>query len=199
MRRSSAWSSRAGYEPRESFAAQSLQLFADDLAIPVKTLETYRWVASRWPAQHSRHEVPYYMHKTLASLRDDEERWERITKPPLDKRTQTHRCTDTAAKQAVDQKFADTTSVQHKVERIHDLARDEQVAAAVSTDLLRRPEVAFKAMTDTTARIWSTVRRSTRPGRLARRSGSAPRRCPGSSAAATSSSWSARARCSWPR
>nr|WP_253740331.1 DUF6192 family protein [Nonomuraea thailandensis] len=60
--------------------------------------------------------------------------------------------TDTAAKQAVDQKFADTTSVQQKVERIHDLARVEQVAAAVATDLLRRPEVAFKAMTDTTAR-----------------------------------------------
>lgn len=131
---------------------ESLQSFADDLAIPVKTLETYRWVASRWPAQHRRHEVPYYIHKTLASLRDDEERWERITKPPLDKRTRTHRWTDTAAKQAVDQKFADTTSVQQKVERIHDLARDEQVAAAVATDLLRRPEVAFKAMTDTTAR-----------------------------------------------
>jgi hypothetical protein len=131
---------------------ESLQLFADDLAIPVKTLETYRWVASRWPARHRRHGVPYYIHKTLASLRDDEERWERITKPPLDKRTQTHRWTDTAAKQAVDQKFADTTSVQQKVERIHDLARNEQVAAAVATDLLRRPEVAFKAMTDTTAR-----------------------------------------------
>lgn len=42
--------------------------------------------------------------------------------------------------------------MQQKVERIHDLARDEQVAAAVATDLLRRPEVAFQAMTDTTAR-----------------------------------------------
>ncbi|MEU7748102.1 DUF6192 family protein [Nonomuraea sp. NPDC049158] len=88
---------------------ESLQLFADDLAIPVKTLETYRWVASRWPAQHCQHGVPYSIHKTLAS-------------------------------------------VQQEVERIHDLARDEQVAAAVATDLLRRPEVAFKAMADTTAR-----------------------------------------------
>ncbi|MEV4574918.1 DUF6192 family protein [Nonomuraea jabiensis] len=121
-------------------------MFADDLAIPVRTLKTYRWVASRWLAQHRRHGVPYYIHKTLASLRDDEERWERITKPPLDIRTKTHRWTDTAAKQAVDQKFADTTSVQQKVERIHDLARDEQVAAAVATDLRRRPEVAFKAI-----------------------------------------------------
>ncbi|MEV0389241.1 DUF6192 family protein [Nonomuraea sp. NPDC050643] len=92
----------------------------------MKTLETYRWVASRWPAQHRRHRVPYYIHKTLASLRDDEERWERITKPPLDRRTQTHRWTDTAAKQAVDQKFADTTSVQQKVERTPALPRMER-------------------------------------------------------------------------
>ncbi|MFI6743983.1 DUF6192 family protein [Nonomuraea sp. NPDC050451] len=133
---------------------------------------TYRWVASRRPAQHRRHEVPYYIHKTPASLRDDEERWERITKPPLDKRTKTHRWTNTAAKQAVDQKFANTTSVQQKVERIHDLARDEQVAAVVATDLLRRPEDAFKAMTDTTAR--HLVNRA----QVDQARGSAPRRCP---------------------
>ncbi|WP_219602259.1 DUF6192 family protein [Nonomuraea indica] len=120
-----------------------------------------------------------------ASLRDDEERWERITKPPLDKRTQTHRWTDTAAKQAVDQKFADTTSVQQKVERIHDLARDEQVAAAVATDLLRRPEVAFKAMTDTTARHLvnrAQVDQARQAGEVVRER---TPRCPGSNAAAT--------------
>ncbi|GGW22685.1 hypothetical protein GCM10010381_00920 [Streptomyces xantholiticus] len=35
---------------------------------------------------------------------------------------------------------------------IHTLARDEQVATTVTTGLLRRPEVAFKAMSDVTAR-----------------------------------------------
>jgi len=43
-------------------------------------------------------------------------------------------------------------TVQEKVTAIHDLAKDERVAVAVAADLLRRPEVAFKAMADRTAR-----------------------------------------------
>lgn len=43
-------------------------------------------------------------------------------------------------------------TVTEKVRAIHDLATDEQVAAAVATDLLRRPDVAFKAMGDGVAR-----------------------------------------------
>lgn len=43
-------------------------------------------------------------------------------------------------------------SVQEKVEAIHDLAADEQVAARVATDFLRRPEVASRAAADDTAR-----------------------------------------------
>ncbi len=35
---------------------------------------------------------------------------------------------------------------------MHDLVADEQAAAQVATDLLRRPSVAFKAMTGDTAR-----------------------------------------------
>ncbi|TMR09245.1 RacO protein [Nonomuraea turkmeniaca] len=131
---------------------ESLQLFADDLAIPVKTLETHRWVASRWPAQHRQAGVPYYIHKTLASIRDDEERWARIANPPLDNRTGTRRWTDTAAKQAVDQKLVNTASVQQKVARIHDLARDEEVAVRVATDLLRRPQAAERSMRDDLAK-----------------------------------------------
>ncbi|WP_067057469.1 DUF6192 family protein [Streptomyces sp. FXJ1.172] len=42
--------------------------------------------------------------------------------------------------------------MQEKIEAVHDLVVDEQVAAQVATDLLRRPSVAFKAMTDHTAR-----------------------------------------------
>ncbi|MFI1676311.1 DUF6192 family protein [Streptomyces sp. NPDC020607] len=43
-------------------------------------------------------------------------------------------------------------SVQEKVEAIHDLASDEQVAARVATDFLRRPGVALRAAGDKTAR-----------------------------------------------
>ena len=43
-------------------------------------------------------------------------------------------------------------SVQEKVEAIHDLATDDAVAAVVTTDFLRRPAVADRAMADDTAR-----------------------------------------------
>ncbi|MDF3142298.1 MULTISPECIES: DUF6192 family protein [unclassified Streptomyces] len=43
-------------------------------------------------------------------------------------------------------------SVQEKVEAIHDLAADDTVASVVTTDFLRRPAVASKAMADDTAR-----------------------------------------------
>ncbi|MFI8998635.1 DUF6192 family protein [Streptomyces sp. NPDC053542] len=43
-------------------------------------------------------------------------------------------------------------TVQEKIEAIHDLAVDDQVAAQVATDLLRRPGVAFHAAHDDRAR-----------------------------------------------
>ncbi|MEV0604672.1 DUF6192 family protein [Streptomyces sp. NPDC050315] len=43
-------------------------------------------------------------------------------------------------------------TAQEKIEAIHDLAADDQVAARVATDLLRRPEVAFHAAHDDQAR-----------------------------------------------
>lgn len=43
-------------------------------------------------------------------------------------------------------------SVQEKAEAIHDLASDDAVAAVVTTNFLRRPAVASKAMADDTAR-----------------------------------------------
>ncbi|MEV0387754.1 DUF6192 family protein [Nonomuraea sp. NPDC050643] len=65
---------------------------------------------------------------------EDEKRWTTIAKPPRDERTGEHRWTQDAAERLVDH----PVSVQEKVERIHDLARDQQVAARVATDLLRR-------------------------------------------------------------
>jgi hypothetical protein len=43
-------------------------------------------------------------------------------------------------------------SVQEKVEALHDLASDDAVAAVVTTDFLRRPAIASRAMADDTAR-----------------------------------------------
>jgi hypothetical protein len=48
-------------------------------------------------------------------------------------------------------------TVQEKIEAVHDLVADEQVAAQVATDLLRRLSVAFKAMPDHHPDYWLTA------------------------------------------
>lgn len=129
-----------------------LQRLSDDTRIPAATLETRRWVSSRWPAQHRQRGVSYNVHKILASINDDQQRWDQILDPPLNERTGRKEWTDDAAKRAVGQKVSHPVTAVEKVQAIHDLAVDEQVASTVVSDLLRRPEVAFKAMSDTVAR-----------------------------------------------
>jgi hypothetical protein len=96
--------------------------------------------------------VSHYIHKILASIHDEEERWDTITHPPRDERTGTCRWTEQAAQQAAGEQTRKPTTVQQKVAAIHDLAADEEVASQVAADLLRRPAVARDAMRDTTAR-----------------------------------------------
>ncbi|MFI6819187.1 DUF6192 family protein [Nonomuraea sp. NPDC050328] len=66
-----------------------LQRLSDDTRIPAATLEARRWVSSRWPARHRQRGVSYAVHKILASINDDELRWEKILDPPLNQRTRT--------------------------------------------------------------------------------------------------------------
>ncbi|MFI6541180.1 DUF6192 family protein [Nonomuraea sp. NPDC050547] len=85
-------------------------------------------------------------------MSDPEQRFAAIETPPKDECTGLRRWTEAAVKQVAGRQFADRASVQQKIDRIHDLARDEQVAAAVATDLLRRPAVVAQVITDDTAR-----------------------------------------------
>ncbi|MFI7443199.1 DUF6192 family protein [Nonomuraea indica] len=142
---------RSAVEPLLQVAA-SLRRLSDDTRVPVKTLETRRWVSSRWPQQYRRPGVSYAVHKILASIEDDEQRWQQILNPPLNERTGRKEWTEDGAKRIVGQKVNHPVTVVEKVQAIHDLAVDEQVAATVATDLLRRPDVAFKAMSDGVAR-----------------------------------------------
>jgi hypothetical protein len=75
-----------------------------------------------------------------------------ITETPVLARTGQRRWTEDEAKRRVGWQVTRPESVTEKVVAVHELVRDEEVATRVATDLLRRPEVAFKAMTDTTAR-----------------------------------------------
>lgn len=131
---------------------ESLERFADDIGLAAKTVEKHRWVASRWPEEHRRDGVSYDVHRILAAVAVDKDRWAMIKRPPVDERTGQRRWTTDAAKRLVGYRPGTPKTVQEKVEAIHDLAADDEVAAVVTTDFLRRPEVASRTMADTTAR-----------------------------------------------
>jgi hypothetical protein len=72
----------------------SLQIFADDLAMPVASLRTYRWVAARWPAAHRRPKVSCGIHQILAAISDETKRYATITDPLPHTRTGERRWTE---------------------------------------------------------------------------------------------------------
>lgn len=135
--------------------SEALEMFAEDIGLARSTVVSYRWVAARWPDRKLRRRfrsVSFTVFRTLAAIPDEQERFDRLAEPPLIERTGEHRWTPDAASRIVGYQVKTPTSVQEKVNRIHDLASDDEVAAVVTTDFLRRPEVASRAMTDHTAR-----------------------------------------------
>lgn len=75
-----------------------------------------------------------------------------MNNPPPNPRGGPSRWAHDSAKRIVGWKVDTPESLQEKVDAIHDLAADDQVAARVATDFLRRPAVASKAIADDTAR-----------------------------------------------
>ncbi|WP_406480415.1 DUF6192 family protein [Streptomyces sp. NBC_01615] len=130
----------------------SLQVYADDLGLSLSTVRNYRFAAHRWPGERRRHGVSHKVHCILASIPDDTERFETIAAPPLDERAKVRRWTTDLAKKHVGQRPDHPETVPQKVAAIHRLADDDEVAAQVATDVLRRPAVAAKVVADDTAR-----------------------------------------------
>ncbi|WP_412740719.1 DUF6192 family protein [Krasilnikovia sp. MM14-A1259] len=142
----------APHDVAGSGVMDALRLFAEDIGVPLATVKDWRWVASRWPAGKRQGDVPFHIHRILAGIADERKRFRVITKPPVLARTGERRWTEDEARRVVGYQVRRPESVQEKVVAVHELVRDEEVASRVATDLLRRPEVAFQAMTDTTAR-----------------------------------------------
>ncbi|MCC9738343.1 DUF6192 family protein [Streptomyces sp. MNU89] len=128
---------------------QTLEMFAEDVGLSYSQVRIYRYTAGKWPAEHRAEGVPFEIHRILEKLED---RFERILKPPRHPRNGRLQWTGDAAKRQVGWQVDTPKTVQEKVEAIHDLASDEQVAVRVATDFLRRPAVAFRAAGDDTAR-----------------------------------------------
>lgn len=128
-----------------------MQIYADDLGLSLSTVRSYRYAAHRWPEEQRRHGVSHKVHYILAAIPDDAERFETIAAPPLDERARVRRWTTDLAKKHVGQRPDRPETVPQKVAAIHRLADDDEVAAQVATDMLRRPAVAAKVITDDTA------------------------------------------------
>ncbi|MFJ6438850.1 DUF6192 family protein [Streptomyces sp. NPDC091416] len=129
---------------------QSLKRLAEDIGLTVSTVKTTRWVASRWPKERRRPGLASYtVHRALANIEDEERRFATILTPPDRKARWT---TDDANRQ-VGQQVETPITPQEKVTAIHSLARDTEVAAAVTTDFLKRPQVAAKVSAEDKVRV----------------------------------------------
>ncbi|TQK44503.1 hypothetical protein FBY35_6011 [Streptomyces sp. SLBN-118] len=131
---------------------EALFMLAEDIGLSYRAVEYRRWTASRFPKNQRLDGISYTVYRTLAHIEDEGERFGALTHPPLDKRTGQHRWTPDAAKRQVGHQVARPVTPQEKINAIHTLAREEDVAGKVTTEMLHRPDVAFRAMTDDTAR-----------------------------------------------
>ncbi|MET9648577.1 DUF6192 family protein [Streptomyces syringium] len=129
--------------------AESIRRLAEDIGLKANTVKTARWVASRWPKGHRQAGVSYTVHRILADIEDEDERFAAIKTPPAGK----GRWTPDEANRRVGRQVENPQTPQEKITAIHSLAQDEQVAAAVTTDLLKRPQVAAKVPVEDKVRV----------------------------------------------
>ncbi|MFI5766694.1 DUF6192 family protein [Streptomyces sp. NPDC051563] len=123
---------------RTPVVRDSLTRLAEDIGLSFSAVKNARSTASRWPREHRRPDVSFKVHRLLAQIEDEDERFTAICNPPVGKT----RWTADEASRRVGNRVEYPISPEEKASAIYDLARDEQVAAAVTTELLRRPAVA---------------------------------------------------------
>nr|WP_240468434.1 DUF6192 family protein [Streptomyces dangxiongensis] len=62
-------------------------MFADDIGVERRTVEDWRYTANRWPEERRKEGVSFTVHRILASVVDEDERWAAIEDAPLNPRT----------------------------------------------------------------------------------------------------------------
>ncbi|WP_097977619.1 DUF6192 family protein [Streptomyces sp. gb14] len=135
-------------DPEWSVTA-TLTRLAEDIGLKFSTVKSARWTSSRWPADRRQQGVSYTVHRILASIEDDQERFALIALPPEGK----PRWTPDEASRRVGNRVDNPVTPQEKITAIHSLAQDDQVAAAVTSEFLKRPEVTASVTTVDKARV----------------------------------------------
>lgn len=95
----------------------SLQLFADDIGVSRATVADWRWVSSRWPKEKRKDGVSHTVHKILASIQDEEERWVAVEDAPFNPRSNRKQWTSDGAKRLIGQQVDNPVSVEEKCGR----------------------------------------------------------------------------------
>ncbi|AGK76309.1 RacO protein [Streptomyces microflavus DSM 40593] len=140
---------RGGIPDAEWTVRESLVRLAEDIGLTFNTVKNARWIASRWPKEHRQADVSFTIHRILGRIEADQERWAAIKNPPEGK----SRWTADDAKRRVGWTVDSPETPQERITAIHHLAQDEEVAATVTTDFLRRPQVAAKVSMENKVRV----------------------------------------------
>ncbi|MBL1109731.1 RacO protein [Streptomyces sp. 5-8] len=144
------WGGQHAAPGQELFTVrETLFRLAEDIGLAYKTVESARWTASRWPREHRQAGVSFRVHRILGQIENEDERFATIAKPPAGGT----RWTVDEANRRVGRQVERPASPQEKITAIHSLARDEEVAATVTTDFLKRPTVAAKVPAAEKARV----------------------------------------------
>ncbi|MEU3282798.1 DUF6192 family protein [Streptomyces antibioticus] len=139
---------RGGVADAQWTVRQSLMRLAEDIGLTFRRVESARLTASHWPKEHRQPGISFTIHRTLARIEDEEERFAALRTPPAGRT----RWTPDEAKRRVGWRVDNPETPQEKITEIHHLARDEEVAATVTTDFLKRPQVAAKLSPENKAR-----------------------------------------------
>ncbi|MFJ2196414.1 DUF6192 family protein [Streptomyces violaceusniger] len=140
---------RGGIADPEWTVRQSLMRLAEDIGLTFSRVEAARLTASHWPKEHRQAGISFTIHRTLGRIEDEEERFAVLRTPPAGKT----RWTPDEAKRRVGWRVDNPETPQEKITEIHHLAHDEEVAATVTTDFLKRPQVAAKLSPENKARV----------------------------------------------
>ncbi|REH25817.1 hypothetical protein BX268_7816 [Streptomyces sp. 2221.1] len=66
--------------------SETLHRLAEDIGLAYRTVEKARWTASRWPKDKRQKGVSFRVHRVLAQIADEAERFATIAKPPRARR-----------------------------------------------------------------------------------------------------------------
>ncbi|MFJ5292799.1 DUF6192 family protein [Streptomyces sp. NPDC088348] len=140
---------RGGIADAEWTVRESMIRLAEDIGLTFNTVKNSRWIASRWPKERRQAGVSFTVHRILGQIENEEERFSAIKNPPAGKT----RWSPDEAKRRVGWTVDNPETPQEKITAIHHLARDEEVAASVTTEFLKRPQVAAKVSPENKVRV----------------------------------------------